>query len=179
MFDANRNPKMNLRRLAWPIAAGVGAVALLAVAAVVIIAWPASEGECVRRALDLARLGELPPGASDVRAAGTSNLFSMSYVLRFRAPAGEIEDFIGRSVSLRGVAAEEFTPAHMCLPFAADAPPDAGHHRFHRDPRYPWFDPTIRRSGRRFVIPQDAQARWGEVLVDDATGTVLVRAGRS
>lgn len=176
------NQKKSHPRRSWLIRlliGGFGGVVLLMIGAVVVMMWPVSEGETARRALDLARLADLPKAASSVKADGTSNMFSMTYLLRFQAPAAEIEAFITQSPGLSGIAPEIFTPEHMCLPYPQGGEADMRHHHFRIDARYPWFDPTIRDRGRRYVIPQDADACWGEVIVDDETNTVFVQSHRS
>ncbi|MBN1514652.1 MAG: hypothetical protein JXB13_21735 [Phycisphaerae bacterium] len=151
------------------------AVVVAAVASVVRV----SDNGKVRRALDLARLADWPEGATGIRADGRSNMFSTEYRLRFSAPPEAIEAWIRQSPGLKGVAPEQFTPQHMLLPYPADGETSAEHCYFHPDPRYPWFDPTIRNRGRRYEVPQDANACWGEVLIDDETGTVYIQSHRS
>lgn len=176
------------RRFVWfGIAIGGVAVVLLLCAAVVVVAWPTSKAEKIRRALDLVRLADLPASATAVEADGTSNAFSMTYMVRFQAPADDIEAFLGHLAGLRKITPEQLTPEHMCLPYAerggvagpGDADVDRPHYRYSFDGRYPWFKPTVRGRGRVYKIPQDARARYGEVIVDDETGTVFIKAHRS
>ncbi len=169
-----------LRRLIAAGAVVFGGFVVLTAVVLAVFYWPLSERAMVSRALDLGRLAALPPSASGVHADGTSNLFSMTYLLRFDAPADEIAAFVAQSPGLRGVAPEQFTAGHMMLqrPAGGGVPAD-GHRRFRLDPRYPWFDPTVRLRGRRYEIPQDANARWGEVIIDDERNTVFVQTHRS
>ena len=136
----------------------------------------ASEDELARRALDLPRLAELPQSASAIKADGTSNMFSMSYFLRFQAPAEEIEAFVKESPGLSGITPEVFGPQHMHLPFPQNCNMNLMHRYFRPDNRYPWFDPTIRETGRLYNIPNDADACGGTVIINDKTNTVFVEA---
>lgn len=123
---------------------GLGGVSLLIIGAIVVILLPGSERAQTRRALDLARLADLPNSASSVKADGTSNILSRTSLLRFQASADEIEVFISSSSGLRGVSPEYFTPDHMSLPYPQGGEASLQHHYFSFDARYPWFDPTIR-----------------------------------
>jgi hypothetical protein len=161
------------------IIGGLALMTILIVTPPIILMLPLSAGQKAHRALDLARLADLPKGASGVKADGTSNMFSMTYLLRFQAPAAEIEAFIRQSPGLQGLAVEQPTPEHMSVQHSQGGMSLGGHHRFHIDSRYPWFDPTVRNRGRRYEIPQDADARWGEVIIDDETSTVFVQGHRS
>lgn len=146
------NLKRSHPRRTWLIrllVSGFGGVVLVMIGALVVIMWPVSESEKARRALDLARLADLPKSASSVKADGTSNMFSMTYLLRFQARPAEIEAFIKQSPGLNGITPEIFTPEHMCLPYPQDGEADMRHHHFRIDARYPWFNPTIRNRGRR------------------------------
>lgn len=157
-------------------------LAVASVAAVVVgvvLVARVGENEKGRRALGLARLADWPEGATEVRADGTRNAFSMTYLLRFSAPPEAIEAWIRQSPGLKGVSPEQFTPQRMLLPYPADGETSTEHRYFHPDPRYPWFDPTIRNRGRRYTIPQDRNACGGEVIIDDEAQTVFVRSSRS
>jgi len=131
--------------------------------------------------LQLGRLADLPVGANDVRIDGSSNLFTSCYRIRFKATPDEIEAFVACSPGLRGIAVEQFTPEHMYLPspdFRNGT--DADGHCYYRTARdYPWFDPTIRVKGRRFEIPQDHNANYGEVLLNAETQTVFIWVAHS
>jgi len=153
----------------------------LGVLAFLILLTPSrhDETEMAQRALDFARLAKLPASATAIKADGTDGLFSGTFLLRFQAPAADIEAFLQQSPGLNGVTPMLLTPEQMCLPFPPDGARDGRHHCFTLDERYPWFDPTIRTRGRRFEVPQDANACGGEVFVDDETGTVFIRSHRS
>jgi hypothetical protein len=38
----------------------------------------------------------------------------------------------------------------------------------------PWYNPTIRIKGRRYVIPWHGQGYWGDVVVDDVKHVVFI-----
>jgi len=159
----------------------VTCVALCVLGGVLLPWWLRQEN--LRVTLRLGRLADLPTGAHDVRIDGSSSLFSSCYYLRFQAPADAIEAFVAASPGLRGLVAEQFTPAHMYLPSenSSTGIRRDGHRYFHYPDASgcPWFDPTIRVKGRRFEIPQDANANYGEVIINDETQTVYIWVAHS
>jgi hypothetical protein len=158
----------------------LGTVTLLLVAGVLVLSGP-SDATLLQDALDAGRLASLPPGAAEIEIAGTRNMFSWTTLFRFTAPAAEIDAFINGSPSLQAATPMMFDASTPYLPYSRAEPSSrrAQHDCFHLDSRYPWWDPTIRESGRRYEIRQDAQAHWGEVIVNDATNVVYIRISRS
>jgi hypothetical protein len=70
----------------------------------------------LKTTLRLGRLAAIPESASDLRIDGTSNLFSSTYYIRFRASAEDIDEFIRNSPGLNGVLPTSFDANHQHLP---------------------------------------------------------------
>jgi hypothetical protein len=51
----------------------------------------------LKTTLKLGRLAPIPASATDLKIDGTSNLFSSTYHIKFRASAEDIDKFIGNS----------------------------------------------------------------------------------
>lgn len=134
-----------------------------------------------KAALELGRLADIPQSATDLKIDGTSNLFSSTYYLSFKANPAEIEEFIQNSPGLKGQTPTRFDPERQYLPYPKDGEEawDDGNEHFFPSERYPWFDPTIRTRGRKYVIPQDKHANGGQVIVNDETHVVYIRASHS
>jgi hypothetical protein len=165
------------RRIAFIVAAATFALAMIA--GVGALLAPQRTSTNARRALELARLADLPDSAVAVQADGTSSMFSAGFFLRFEAAPEDIERFLADSPGLEGIAPELFTADHMYLPYRSDRSISEQHTYFHTGALPSWFDPTIRGRGRRFVIPQDTAAYHGEVIIDDEAHRVFVRGDRS
>jgi hypothetical protein len=136
----------------------------------------------IRRALRMGRLANLPRSASQIQAGGSSSRYAATLYLRFVATPEDIERFIADSSGLKGVLPEQFGPEHMYLPYRMHASlgSQADRHAYFAelDPRYPWFDPTIRGRGRRYVIPPDDRGQRGEVVIDDERHVVFIKVWR-
>lgn len=134
----------------------------------------------LKTTLRLGRLASLPPSATDLRIDGTSNLFSSTYHIRFQANAEDIEKFIRNSPGLNGVLPTRFDANHQHLPYSKDDEARSVEHEyFGIDERYPWFNPIIKTRGRKYEIPQDHDANYGEVIVDDETNVVFITVSHS
>jgi len=136
----------------------------------------------VRRALRMGRLAKLPRSASQIQAGGSSSRYAATLYVRFVAAPEDIERFVADSAGLKGVVAEQFGPDHMYLPYRmyASLGAEADRHAYFAelDPRYPWFDPTIRGRGRRYAIPPDERGQRGEVVIDDERYVVFIKVWR-
>lgn len=155
-----------------------GGVIIALMAALIVMPSPIRESAKASRALDLARLADAPAAARNTKADGTETLFSMSYYYRFEASATDIAHWVSASPGLQGISADEFDADRRYLPQGSDS--RIGVDELFWPPRdYPWWNPEIRVRGRRFIIPQDGAACWGEVIINDETGTVFVHGNRS
>jgi hypothetical protein len=56
---------------------------------------------------------------------------------------------------------------------------NAEHEYFALDKRYPWFDPVIKTRGRKYTIPQDHDANYGQVIINDETNVVYITVSHS
>jgi hypothetical protein len=112
----------------------------------------------VRTVLEWARLAPLPPSAAGVRTEAVTNMFSGSVYLQFTASPAEVQDWLKASPGIREAETE------------GQAPDSRG-----SDPA--WFTPP--KGSRWYRIPQDHDANYGEVQVDETTGTVYVKASHS
>ena len=134
----------------------------------------------LKTALKLGRLAPIPESATDLRIDGTSNLFSSTYYISFRASAEDIDKFTRNSPGLNGVLPTRFDPNHQYLPFSRDDETrNAMHEYFGLDKRYPWFNPIITTRGRKYEIPQDHDANSGEVIINDETNVVYITVSHS
>ena len=147
-----------------------------------IAASGCGNGSLPAEALGLAGLAALPASATNVRSDGTKNTFSATYVIQFKAPAADIDAFLKASPRLAGITPEALTDQHQYIPYAeakGETSKLESHATFHPEARFPWYVPAVRSKGRRFVIPQDRQAVYGEVVVDDAAAIVYIKVSRS
>jgi hypothetical protein len=161
---ASRSGGQRLKK--WIIRGCIAMALLMAVGYAALCAlFYVPESEKVHRALDLARLADLPKDAVQVKADGFANLFTMSYYLHFDASRESIRKFIADSPGLEGVVAE---------PFVAQEWPQGS-----MEPRFPWFNPNVITRGRTYHVPKDLHAAYGTLYVDDDTNTVFVTSGRS
>ena len=161
-------PPKYVTRVKWLIRlffSGAVFISILIISVVAIAFWPLSVNAKAQRALELARLADLPASATAIKADGTSNLFTMTYLLRFEASVEDIEQFLAGSPGLHDLAPTDIASD----PFIGG----------YSDSRYPWFDPPVDGPGRYFAIPQDSDACHGELWIDDETHTVFVVASRS
>jgi hypothetical protein len=134
----------------------------------------------LKTTLRLGRLAGIPQSATDLRIDGTSNMFSSTYHIRFKATAEDIDEFIRNSPGLNGVLPTRFDANHQHLPFVKDDDiRNTEHEYFGLDERYPWFNPIIKTRGRKYEIPQDHKANHGEVIIDDETNVVYITVSHS
>jgi len=134
----------------------------------------------LKTTLKLGRLAPIPESATDLRIDGTSNLFSSTYYISFRATAKDIDNFIQNSPGLNGLLPTRFDANHQHLPFSKDDEiRNAEHEYFGLDKRYPWFNPVITTRGRKYEIPQDHDANSGEVIINDETNVVYIKVSHS
>jgi hypothetical protein len=134
----------------------------------------------LKTTLKLGRLAAIPESATDLKIDGTSNLFSSTYYIRFQASAEDINEFIRSSAGLNGVLPTRFDANHQHLPFFKDDEMrNAEHEYFGIDDRYPWFNPIIKTRGRKYKIPQDLDANYGEVIINDETNVVYITVSHS
>ena len=173
---------MRKRGLRWKrVFAAVGALVLLA--ALGVVATTFASGSNLRQALKMGRLARLPEPAYGLRVDGKRGLFSPSshFYLKFAASAREIDQFLASSPGLVGVQPEALGPERMYLPQSAGsaASRESGDQLYFQPAeRYPWFNPTIRVKGRRYVIPPGADGTHGEVVIDDVGHVVFIRVTR-
>ncbi len=134
----------------------------------------------LKTTLKLGRLAAIPDSATDLRIDGTSNLFSSTYYIRFQASAEDIDEFVRHSPGLNGVLPTRFDANHQHLPFPKKGEiGNADHEYFGVDERYPWFNPIINTRGRKYIIPQDQDANYGEVIINDETNVVYITVSHS
>jgi hypothetical protein len=150
------------------------------VAACLLVSLLGACNSSLTTTLKLGRLAAIPESATDLRIDGTSNLFSSTYHIRFRASAEDIDEFIRNSPGLNGVLPTRFDANHQHLPFFKDDEiRNAEHEYFGIDERYPWFNPIIKTRGRKYKIPQDHDANYGEVIINDETNVVYITVSHS
>ncbi|HSE23668.1 MAG TPA: hypothetical protein VLB68_18510 [Pyrinomonadaceae bacterium] len=150
------------------------------VAAALLISLLGACNSDLQTTLKLGRLAAIPASASELKLDGTSNLFSSTYFIRFRATAKDIDDFVRNSPGLRGVTPTRFDANHQLLPFTNDDEMRSTEHEyFGVDKRYPWFNPVIKKRGRKYEIPQDHDANYGEVIIDDELNVVYITVSHS
>lgn len=150
------------------------------VAACLLVSLLGACNSSLKTTLKLGRLAAIPESATDLRIDGPSNLFSSTYHIRFRASAEDIDEFIRNSPGLNGVLPTRFDANYQHLPFFKDDEiRKAEHEYFGIDERYPWFNPTIKTRGRKYKIPQDHDANYGEVIINDETNVVYITVSHS
>jgi hypothetical protein len=140
-----------------------------------------------RAGLALAGLAAVPAAATDVHSEAVRNkaaddAFPRSYAIEFSASAADIEQFLKSSPRLSGVPPEQLSEQHQYIPYVETIGNEAALRNnavFRTRQEFPWFVPAVRAKGRRYVLPQDKKAVGGEVVVDDANGTVYVLIDRS
>lgn len=179
----DRHAFLRKRGIRWTIV-GPGIAVLIVLIGAAVVITTLGPGPRLRAALALGHLARVPKSASGLQADGTGDARAATFYVRFAAPPGDIEQFIRDSLSIRWVTPELLEPQHMYLP-RGTAPPTpttaaagsqpSGPVWFEPDPRYPWFDPTVRGPGRRFVIPRDPDGNSGEVIIDDEHNVVFIR----
>ena len=149
------------------------------VAACLLVSLLGACNSSLKTTLKLGRLAAIPESATDLKIDGTSNLFSSTYHIRFRASAEDIDEFIRNSPGLNGVLPTRFDANRQHLPFFKDDDWNAEHEYFAVDERYPWFNPIIKTRGRKYKIPQDHDANSGEVIMNDETNVVYITVSHS
>ncbi len=137
-----------------------------------------SDGEMIVKTLSMARLGPLPPDATDVETGGDNSLFKMTLLLRFKAPPQQIDGFLRNSPALQDLPTEILGPRHMFQPFPANGQGDPAHRHYLPDPRHDWWNPLVQTRGRFFEIPPDDDQVRGQVIVDDTAHEVFVKVER-
>ncbi len=160
------------------IAVVIVLMALTAFVAAVIFP-PQSDARNLAAARKQAGLAPLPPSARDIRTFRNSTLTWTAYHIKFQASPDEINTFLTSSPGLQVRKSERFNRSHPYLPLPAGGgdytrptPP-----AYFRDAEYvrqsaPWFDRTVTQAGRRYKIEHSEV--YGEVVVNDATNTVLI-----
>ena len=165
------------KRFPWKLLLGMIAVIGVAVGLAGLVTTFGTGGN-LQAALSAGRLADLPDSATNVEVAGTGSSQSVTYLLKFTATVEDIEHFIAESPSIRWREPEQLGPERMYVPRTEGG--DAGPHvYFQPDSRYPWFDPTVREQGRRYVIPPERGSGSGEVIVDDGNHIVYISVSRS
>ncbi|MFH1745439.1 MAG: hypothetical protein ABIG44_00175 [Planctomycetota bacterium] len=168
------------RKFPWKLLAAFIAV-LLVIAVGGMLAGILWTGGNLERALEMGRLTELPESATEVQIGGTGNVRAATFYICFSAPPEDIDGFITGSRSIGHLHPEQLSAEHMYLPARArseDVEEAARHVYFQPDTRYPWYDPTVRTRGRRYVIPENLDGNSGEVIIDDDRHIVYVRVVR-
>ena len=150
------------------------------VAACLLISLLGACNSNLKTTLRLGRLAGIPQSATDLRIDGTSNMFSSTYHIKFKATAEDIDEFIRNSPGLDGVIPIRFDANHQHLPFVKDDDfRNTDNEYFGLDERYPWFNPIIKTRGRKYKIPQDHDANHGEVIINDETNVVYITVSHS
>jgi hypothetical protein len=132
--------------------------------------------------LDMARLCRIPRSATGIQTARFSNLFTSAFYLRFNAPAEDIERFIQCSPSLKTLTPTTFNSFRKHLPYPDhndNREIDKQHMYFTSINEVPWFNPTVEVRGRKYEIPQDGDANWGSLIVDDEKNIVYIEVRHS
>ena len=175
-----KKPPWERKGIRWKLIIALAGV-LVVIIAVGGLMSMLGTGAKLRSALRLGRLAAIPKAASDLQCDTVSGGSSPTYFIKFAASAMEIHRFLADSPGLRRVTPETLGPQQMYLLQSAGSgkPEEAdGHVYFLPEERFPWFNPTIRVKGRRYLIPQDEHANRGEVIVDDDKHVVYIRIWR-
>jgi hypothetical protein len=149
------------------------------VAACLLISLLGACNSSLETTLKLGRLAAIPESATNLRIDGTSNLFSSTYHITFRSTAKNIDEFIRNSPGLNGVLPTRYDANQQLLPILKGDDRKAEHDYFAVDERYPWFNPIIKTLGRKYEIPQDHDANYGEVIINDETNVVYITVSHS
>lgn len=160
------------------------ALAIIVVTLFIFIGVPIimepSDKHKIEVALKFGRLAPLPESAMKILVETRGNMMSGTFYLCFQGPSSDIEKWIKSSDGLKGVEVRHYTEKNMLLPYpnsADDSDPDQDY--FHRNKKIPWYNPTIRKKGRRFDIPQDKEANYGMVIINDTNGVVYIKTSHS
>lgn len=126
-----------------------------------------------------ARLASLPETATDVRVQDSPGLFTGTSWLRFTVDHDTLANWLTSSPSIQSQlppTVTQPTTSPAGLPFPRTAPigaPATSPADFPDTGQPPWFLPPP--TSRSYEIPPDSQHHnWGEVHVDEETGTVYV-----
>lgn len=147
-------------------------VVFLILLSIVFTKWPMlqkpSEQEKLTAGLKLGQLAELPMNATDVKVESKGNLFSKTVYISFKASKEDIESFINSSSSLNKMqpAIRDYTNKGSSVYFTFS------------DGTVSWFNVKTKKA-RFYEIPQDKNANYGTVIVDDSTNTVYIRTSHS
>lgn len=115
----------------------------------------------IKGALATGRLAPLPAAAHAVQVDTEGSLFARSFWVAFEAPAPDIQQWVEESPSLSR------NPAGVCQrPVLSGEQP-------------PWFGPTRIRNGLVYQIPQDKDANYGTVWIDQEANVVYIKTSHS
>ncbi|GJM25689.1 MAG: hypothetical protein DHS20C16_21040 [Phycisphaerae bacterium] len=167
------------------VVAAFAVLGLMMVSVFSLILWLERDAAKIQGALATGRLADLPVTATNVEVETIGNMFSRQFWLRFEASPEDIEAFISESPGLAGIEPEHIGSqpsetndrrdgdATKVADEVTSSPIGTYHDRLE------WFDPEIRVRGRRYEIPWDKNANYGEVIINDETNTVYINTGHS
>ena len=133
----------------------------------------------VDAACKLARLASLPTGSQIVNTQDTENPFSASYRFIFKSDKDAIEKWLEFSPGIQEAKVTEYNEGLVLTPVTGlPEPMEDGVEYLFIPKNAPWFAPAIT-NGRKYEIPQDENADYGTVYVNNDTWTVYVTASHS
>lgn len=125
-----------------------------------------SNYERLKVGLKIGRLSDLPKSAYEVKVSGTENFFSATVYIKFKAPMNDIDYFIRSSKGMQSANPDPFNYENWKREYSYILE------------KHPWFNP-LTSNGRIYEIPQDENADYGTVIVDDNTDTVYIKVSHS
>lgn len=145
----------------------------------------------IRNALALVDLDMIPSSSKNVEFATIGNMFSRTYYIRFEESTENIERWVNNSRVLKGITPAMYTESFQLLPSTELSKITKDYKAMHENYLNPkaeyydgnekikWYKPTIEKKGRRWIIKQNRDAHYGEVIVDDISNAVFVRISYS
>ena len=136
--------------------------------------------------LSAGRLASLPNSATEIKTNGWHGMFTGSDYLMFEASPAEINAWLSRCESIKGIKPMAFTPKHKYTIYRdekdfkndEDYEEYFQHEHFFPFKDWPnWYNPTIETRGRKYEIPGDQKKKghnWGSIIVNDETNTVYI-----
>jgi hypothetical protein len=140
------------------------------------------EQRAVQEVLAAAGLAPLPASATEIRTYGWTGLLQGEAYIMFRAAQPDIAKFVAGSPCLLGVQPKTYGPDHQRLPLPEDffknteKYTQSGHEFNERsNPRVEWYPFKIDFPASRYEIYPSGGQDWGELILDETTGTVYVQ----
>ena len=157
------------------------------------------DSQKIKVALEWGRLAPIPNNSEKIIVETIGGMFSRTFYIYFKSSDLEINKWIEKSSSIEKIKVEKFSKESMLLPdkeyflligeYIGDCNPNTKkidkptkkfqHQCIFLNEKFPWFYPVIKERGRRYEIPQDANACGGEIIINDVTGEVFIRISHS